>query len=102
MRVPDDIWDMLLTYYRNNKDSPKKERWGTGNVYTNSVEAPSYMVQLPESGPLKPAIWSGLRPILEEWSGVPLVQTACYGIRVYTQGRSVWSIFAFIMRTLAS
>lgn len=28
------------------------------------------MVNLPENGPLKAGIFEGLRPILEEWSGV--------------------------------
>ncbi|KAG5178579.1 hypothetical protein JKP88DRAFT_79394 [Tribonema minus] len=86
IRVPDDVWDMLVTYYRQNKQNPKIERWGKGNVYTNNLEAPSYMVNLPETGPLKPAIFNGLRPILEEWSGVELVSTSCYGIRAYTRG----------------
>mmetsp|Transcript_5193 Transcript_5193/g.7800 ORF Transcript_5193/g.7800 Transcript_5193/m.7800 type:complete len:252 (-) Transcript_5193:66-821(-) len=86
IRVPDDVWDALLTFYRFNKDTPKIERWGKGNVYTNNLVAPSYMVNLPEIGPLKPYIFNGLKPILEEWSGVELVQTACYGIRAYTNG----------------
>lgn len=82
--VPDDVWDLIKTYYEENKDSPKKEKWGQNNVFTNNVEAPSYMVNLPENGKLKEQIFEGLRPILEEWSGVELVQTACYGVRVYT------------------
>lgn len=86
IRVPDDEWDDLVTYYRQNKDKPKKEQWGTGNVYTNNVEAPSYMVNLPEIGELKPSLFNGLKPLLEEWSGVDLTPTSCYGIRVYTNG----------------
>ncbi|CAN0367552.1 unnamed protein product, partial [Hapterophycus canaliculatus] len=68
--VPDDVWDLVKTYYEENKDSPKKEKWGKNNVFTNNVEAPSYMVNLPENGKLKERIFEGLRPILEEWSGV--------------------------------
>ncbi|CAB1116535.1 unnamed protein product [Ectocarpus sp. CCAP 1310/34] len=82
--VPDDVWDLVKTYYEENKESPKKEKWSKNNVFTNNVEAPSYMVNLPENGKLKEQIFGGLRPILEEWSGVELVQTACYGVRVYT------------------
>lgn len=52
------------------RDSPKKEVWSKHNVFTNNVEAPSYMVNLPENGPLKASIFDGLKPILEEWSGV--------------------------------
>ncbi|CAM9512269.1 unnamed protein product [Pylaiella littoralis] len=82
--VPDDVWDMVKTYYEENKNTPKKEQWSKYNVFTNNVEAPSYMVNLPENGNLKRDIFEGLRPILEEWCGVELVQTACYGVRVYT------------------
>lgn len=52
------------------RNSPKKEKWGKNNVFTNNVEAPSYMVNLPENGKLKEGIFEGLRPVLEEWSGV--------------------------------
>lgn len=54
----------------SSRESPKKEKWGKNNVFTNNVEAPSYMVNLPENGKLKERIFEGLRPILEEWSGV--------------------------------
>jgi hypothetical protein len=43
-------------------------------------------VNLPETGPLKPSIFNGLMPVLEEWAGVKLTPTSCYGIRAYTQG----------------
>lgn len=55
---------------RVDRESPKKEVWGKHNVFTNNIEAPSYMVNLPENGPLKTKIFEGVRPILEEWSGV--------------------------------
>mmetsp|Transcript_11376 Transcript_11376/g.16920 ORF Transcript_11376/g.16920 Transcript_11376/m.16920 type:complete len:468 (-) Transcript_11376:74-1477(-) len=86
IRVPDDVWDTIISYYRNNKNRPKIEQWQKGNVYTNNIEAPSFMVNLPEIGGLKPKVFGGLRPILEEWSGVKLVPTSCYGIRAYTEG----------------
>lgn len=35
---------------------------------------------------MKPAIWAGLKPILEDWSGISLTPTACYGIRAYSGG----------------
>lgn len=54
----------------SHRNSPKKEKWSKNNVFTNNVEAPSYMVNLPENGILKERIFEGLRPILEEWSGV--------------------------------
>lgn len=90
MRVPTDVWDTIMTYYDDNKQSPKLEMWGRNNVYTNNEEAPSYMVNVPESwikGSIKNKVWEGIRPTLEEWAGdIELEPTALYGIRIYTNG----------------
>ncbi|CAM9099657.1 unnamed protein product [Phaeothamnion confervicola] len=89
-RVPPNVWDTIMTYYNDNKQSPKLEMWGKNNVYTNNEEAPSYMVNVPEDwvkGGIKNQIWEGLRPTLEEWAGdISLTPTALYGIRLYTNG----------------
>lgn len=31
--------------------------------------------------PMKIKIYQGLKPVLEEWSGIKLDPTSCYGIR---------------------
>ncbi|CAM9548394.1 unnamed protein product [Chrysoparadoxa australica] len=86
VKVPDEPWDIIMSYYEANKAVPKLERWANGNIVTNDKEAPTYMVPLPEIGPLKPRVFNGIKPILEEWSGHELEQTACYGVRIYTKG----------------
>jgi len=44
-------------------------------------------VDLPEIGSMKPTIFELIRPIFEQWiGGIPLVPSAVYGVRVYTEG----------------
>lgn len=35
---------------------------------------------------LKQKIWDGVKPVLEEWTGMELEQSSMYGIRQYTRG----------------
>ena len=45
------------------------------------------LVDLPELGSMKPTLYELMRPVMEEWDGgVPLVPSAIYGIRIYTEG----------------
>jgi hypothetical protein len=34
----------------------------------------------------KKKVFAGLQPILEEWAGVKLKPTSCYGVRMYYNG----------------
>ena len=69
-----------------------KENWPEGNTYTNSWEAPTYMVSVDDKGlrgsgtSLKTKIWDAARDTLQEWFGEELSPTSLYGIRVYTEG----------------
>ena len=37
---------------------------------------------------MKRLIWDGVKPILEEWTGMELEPSSMYGIRMYTDGVS--------------
>eukprot|EP01084_Bolivina_argentea_P281740 482115_1 len=82
LSIPTDIMDMLLTYFHDNKESPTLEKWQPSNIFTNHIEAPTYMLH--QNTKQKKKIYAALKPILEEWSGVILEPTALYGIRSYT------------------
>ena len=44
-------------------------------------------MDLPEIGSMKPTIFELIRPVFEEWIGnIPLVPSAIYGVRIYTEG----------------
>eukprot|EP00466_Bigelowiella_natans_P013838 jgi/Bigna1/89476/estExt_fgenesh1_pg.C_500016 len=84
--IPPEVWEIVNGYYQANKDSIVLEKWPASNPYINHWEAVPMMIWLPElhSGDqTKQMIFDGLRPHLEEWSGVELEQTDMYGMRVY-------------------
>ena len=44
IRVPDEIFKDILTFYEEHKDEEKLENWPRGNTYVNNWESPSYMI----------------------------------------------------------
>lgn len=83
---------MLTDYWQKHYDRREEENWPKGNTYVNHWKAPTYMVNV-ESGTLrgggqnfKRKIWNGVKPILEEWTGMELEPSSMYGIRMYTDG----------------
>ena len=92
IRAPEPLRKMLTDYWESNKDKKKGEVWSTGNTYTNHWAAPTYMVSVEDQGlrgggsALKRKLWEAARSTIEEWTGMELVPTSMYGIRVYTEG----------------
>jgi hypothetical protein len=84
--------ELLTRHWESNKQSRKKERWSTGNVYVNHWASPTYMCSVEDTGLrgggalLKQKVWDSVQPILEEWTQMELKPTSQYGIRVYTEG----------------
>lgn len=83
---------MLTDYWEKNRDKREQENWPKGNTYVNHWKAPTYMVNV-ETGTLrgggqnlKRKIWNGVKPVLEEWTGMELEPSSMYGIRQYTEG----------------
>ena len=83
---------MLTDYWEKNLDKREQENWPKGNTYVNHWKSPTYMVNV-EKGTLrgggqnlKRKIWNGVKPILEEWTGMELEPSSMYGIRQYTEG----------------
>ncbi|KAL7563090.1 hypothetical protein ACA910_022583 [Epithemia clementina (nom. ined.)] len=92
IRAPQRTMDLLLGHWNRNKENKKQEVWGTGSIYVNHWESPTYMVSVEDNGlrgggyQLKNQIWDSVKPILEEWTNMELKPTSQYGIRVYTSG----------------
>ena len=88
-KVPEDIWNTVLEFYKSNYDSMSAESWPRANTYTNHWDSPTQFLSIENTrliggGPgLKQRIWDGMRPVLEEWVHQPLVPTSLYGIRIY-------------------
>lgn len=93
MKVPDDIWKLILEFWNANKNNINAEQWPRGNTYTNHWESKTEFISIEDTtkiggGPLiKEKIWNGLNPILSEWvGGEELIPTSLYGIRIYRSG----------------
>ena len=89
MKAPPDVWNIINTFYQNNKGKETLENWPRGNTYVNHWDSPSYMINF-EDGRLRGAgsaiknqIWAAVKPYMEEWTGKAQKPTSLYGIRVY-------------------
>jgi hypothetical protein len=86
-KMPKTTYNALSTYWRLNRDNLAVEKWTPGSTFVNHRAHATFMAWLPENGHVKRVIFDNIKPILEEWSGIPkLVPTSFYGIRVYTRG----------------
>jgi len=92
IRAPEKLRKLLTDYWEANKNKKKKETWPVGNTYTNHWASPTYMVSIEDTGlrgggqSLKNEVWEAARKTIEEWTGMELIPTSQYGIRVYTEG----------------
>jgi len=92
VQAPANVFDLLSSYWNTHYDRREQEKWFSGSTYVNHWKAPTYMVNVEETSlrgggqTLKRQIWEGVRPILEEWTGMELEPSSMYGIRQYTEG----------------
>ena len=92
MKIPTDIYQLILKFYHDNYHSFKDEDWEGSDSTVNHWEAPVKFISLEDEEligggeELKEAVWDGMKPILEEWTGQELHPTSLYGIRAYTEG----------------
>ncbi|KAL7432610.1 hypothetical protein ACHAXH_001811 [Discostella pseudostelligera] len=92
VQAPKAVFDLLSNYWETHYDERSQEKWPRGNTYVNHWAAPTYMVSVEETSlrgggyDLKRKIWDGVKPILEEWTGMELEPSSMYGIRQYTNG----------------
>lgn len=87
--APAAAYEPAKAYWNAHRDQATEERWPEGNTYVNNWRSPTKMVSLedgrfqPEGSLTKQAIWDGLKPVLEAWTGQKLKPTSLYGIRMY-------------------
>jgi len=92
VKAPEHVFDLLTNYWQTHYDHRQQEKWPKGNTYVNHWSSPTYMVNVEEQSlrgggySLKQKIWQGVKPILEEWTGMELEESSMYGIRQYTDG----------------
>jgi hypothetical protein len=68
MKIPEELFAKIKSFYDENKDKAKLENWPRGNTYVNAWEAPTFMISLEDNNlrggwDLKQQIWDGLNPV---------------------------------------
>lgn len=84
-RLPKPLMSRIEDFYQQNYSAASDETAAKGFVENSRTgEASSSMIELPHS--LRDDIHACLKPVLEMWSGVKLIPTYVYGIRIYHHG----------------
>ena len=88
MKLPAAAWEPLKAFYEQNKHNQHIEIWPRGYTYVNTWDSPSYMISLEDRSlrgglVVKDQVWSGVKSVIEEWTGKEITPTSMYGIRIY-------------------
>lgn len=92
IRTPAPLMKLLTAFYESNLGKEKLEPKSAANVFTNSYDAPSYLLDVTQpryegGGPeLKQQLWDAARATIQEWTGQRLKPSSLYGIRIYREG----------------
>lgn len=87
IRAPPALMESLQSFWKANKDKTAIE-WKQINSYHNMWAEPVYFVSLEDAAlgggkDFQRDVWRGVRPLLEEWTGMALSPVTMYGIREY-------------------
>jgi hypothetical protein len=83
-RLPDDLFASMGSFYYNNRHHKVREEWKGKGVFVNWWETDCSFIQIPWQ--LKGKWQIRLMELVEAWAGVPVEQTAMYGLRQYEVG----------------
>ncbi len=81
--LPPEIHDRLLQHLRANRDRFRAE---VPIEYLRNDDLGTIPALFFEDKAFNAALSRDLQPLHEEWSGKRLIESACYGIRVYQRG----------------
>ncbi|MCK5896401.1 MAG: 2OG-Fe(II) oxygenase [Cocleimonas sp.] len=87
--LPIALFKRISDFYQcNRRDAQNEENGAIGTfIHGKEKKHPSKMIEL--STTLRADIFQTLHPMLEEWSGQTLAQSAVYGIREYQRGATL-------------
>lgn len=86
-KAPPALYHSLHAYFEAHAANYSRENWEQDDIFVNHDKAEFLLVDIPENGAMRPAIFDTMRPIMQQWAGGVFLQpTAIYGVRVYTRG----------------
>lgn len=88
MDVPDALFQSILEQYHRWKHTITKEIDPSAQMHIHNVHGnvASQLINIHQQPGMTDLILDRLRPLHEIWSGAPLVNASCFGIRSYSDG----------------
>ena len=84
--APTELLGALLQHYEENRVSGSVVEATNGDGMRGQPVLIAPLVDVADSGTLLRLVQTSIQPILEAWSGVPLVLQRCHGLREYRRG----------------
>lgn len=89
MDAPKELWQRLRANYQAHKNTPNIENFPNGHLHVDEAHKPRFIGNA-EQQRLNDEVTAALKPICEAWSNVSLIPTSTYGVRVYTNGSTLF------------
>ena len=84
-KLPDEISKKINKFYQSNLANKKEEKVAGGYIQNiKGDKESSITIELPEK--LRDEIHSSIQGLIEDWSGMKLMPTYVYGVRMYLDG----------------
>lgn len=82
------VYERILTRFKSNTQGFRME---DDRKYLQTIESGALPTLLFEDRDFNKSILKELRPLHQDWCGMPLVDANCYGIRVYQAGSYLYN-----------
>ena len=83
--LPKDIYAKIIKFYKSNLTNKQEENVAGGYIHNiKENKESSITIELPDK--LKDEIHFSIHSSIEEWSGIKLLPTYVYGVRMYLDG----------------
>eukprot|EP00904_Undaria_pinnatifida_P011948 jgi/Undpi1/7884/HiC_scaffold_24.g10356.m1 len=79
-----ETYAYLMEWYNKAARSRTSEKWAEDNVYVNHWKVDTIMVHAPPR--VVKRLYDDLAHVMEDWAGMKLKRTSCYGVRLYFRG----------------
>tara|TARA_Y100001970_G_scaffold95656_1_gene120495 strand:+ start:482 stop:1723 length:1242 start_codon:yes stop_codon:yes gene_type:complete len=83
-KLDEELHQKILNFYRENTGSLQVENVAGGYIETDGKGSASHTIEMPND--LRDEVHESLLSKAEDWSGIRLLPTYVYGVRIYNRG----------------
>ena len=83
-KLDESLHQKILTFYQENSASLQIENVAGGYIETDAEGSASHTIEMPND--LRDEVHQSLLNKAEDWSGIRLLPTYVYGVRIYNRG----------------